>query len=50
MSPGFTALRSIAAKASSSRSNTFAVNVRVGQGFDVHPWSDESGRPLVPIE
>jgi 2-C-methyl-D-erythritol 2,4-cyclodiphosphate synthase len=20
---------------------------RVGQGFDVHPWSDESGRPLV---
>jgi 2-C-methyl-D-erythritol 2,4-cyclodiphosphate synthase len=23
------------------------VNVRVGQGFDVHPWSDEAGRPLV---
>ena len=21
--------------------------VRVGQGFDVHPWSDESDRPLV---
>jgi 2-C-methyl-D-erythritol 2,4-cyclodiphosphate synthase len=21
--------------------------VRVGQGFDVHPWSDEPGRPLV---
>jgi 2-C-methyl-D-erythritol 2,4-cyclodiphosphate synthase len=20
---------------------------RVGQGFDVHPWSDEEGRPLV---
>ena len=20
---------------------------RVGQGFDVHPWSDEAGRPLV---
>jgi 2-C-methyl-D-erythritol 2,4-cyclodiphosphate synthase len=23
------------------------VNVRVGQGFDVHPWSDDPGRPLV---
>jgi 2-C-methyl-D-erythritol 2,4-cyclodiphosphate synthase len=23
------------------------VNARVGQGFDVHPWSDEAGRPLV---
>ncbi|HZI37881.1 MAG TPA: 2-C-methyl-D-erythritol 2,4-cyclodiphosphate synthase [Acidimicrobiia bacterium] len=23
------------------------MNVRVGQGFDVHPWSDEAGRPLV---
>jgi 2-C-methyl-D-erythritol 2,4-cyclodiphosphate synthase len=23
------------------------VNARVGQGFDVHPWSDEPGRPLV---
>jgi 2-C-methyl-D-erythritol 2,4-cyclodiphosphate synthase len=23
------------------------VNARVGQGFDVHPWSDEEGRPLV---
>jgi 2-C-methyl-D-erythritol 2,4-cyclodiphosphate synthase len=23
------------------------VNVRVGQGFDVHPWSDDAGRPLV---
>jgi 2-C-methyl-D-erythritol 2,4-cyclodiphosphate synthase len=23
------------------------VNVRVGQGFDVHPWSDEPGRALV---
>ena len=21
--------------------------VRVGQGFDVHPWSDDAGRPLV---
>jgi len=21
--------------------------VRVGQGFDVHPWSDDPGRPLV---
>jgi 2-C-methyl-D-erythritol 2,4-cyclodiphosphate synthase len=23
------------------------MNVRVGQGFDVHPWSDDAGRPLV---
>jgi 2-C-methyl-D-erythritol 2,4-cyclodiphosphate synthase len=23
------------------------VNVRVGQGFDVHPWSDDPGRTLV---
>jgi 2-C-methyl-D-erythritol 2,4-cyclodiphosphate synthase len=23
------------------------VKARVGQGFDVHPWSDEPGRPLV---
>jgi 2-C-methyl-D-erythritol 2,4-cyclodiphosphate synthase len=23
------------------------VNVRVGQGFDVHPWSDDPGWPLV---
>jgi 2-C-methyl-D-erythritol 2,4-cyclodiphosphate synthase len=23
------------------------LNVRVGQGFDVHPWSDDPGRPLV---
>jgi len=23
------------------------MSVRVGQGFDVHPWSDEAGRPLV---
>jgi 2-C-methyl-D-erythritol 2,4-cyclodiphosphate synthase len=23
------------------------VNVRVGQGFDVHPWSDDPGRALV---
>ena len=23
------------------------MNARVGQGFDVHPWSDEPGRPLV---
>ena len=23
------------------------VNVRVGQGFDIHPWSDDPGRPLV---
>jgi 2-C-methyl-D-erythritol 2,4-cyclodiphosphate synthase len=23
------------------------VNVRVGQGFDVHPWSDDPGRDLV---
>jgi 2-C-methyl-D-erythritol 2,4-cyclodiphosphate synthase len=23
------------------------VNARVGQGFDVHPWSDDAGRPLV---
>lgn len=23
------------------------MNVRVGQGFDVHPWSDEPGRRLV---
>jgi len=23
------------------------VNVRVGQGFDIHPWSDEPGRRLV---
>jgi 2-C-methyl-D-erythritol 2,4-cyclodiphosphate synthase len=23
------------------------VNIRVGQGFDVHPWSDDAGRPLV---
>jgi 2-C-methyl-D-erythritol 2,4-cyclodiphosphate synthase len=23
------------------------VDVRVGQGFDVHPWSDEPDRPLV---
>jgi 2-C-methyl-D-erythritol 2,4-cyclodiphosphate synthase len=23
------------------------LNARVGQGFDVHPWSDEPGRPLV---
>jgi len=23
------------------------VNARVGQGFDVHPWSDEPGRALV---
>ena len=23
------------------------MNVRVGQGFDIHPWSDEPGRPLV---
>ena len=23
------------------------MNVRVGQGFDVHPWSDEPGRTLV---
>lgn len=23
------------------------MNARVGQGFDVHPWSDEEGRPLV---
>ena len=23
------------------------MNVRVGQGFDVHPWSDDPGRPLV---
>jgi 2-C-methyl-D-erythritol 2,4-cyclodiphosphate synthase len=23
------------------------VNVRVGQGFDVHPWSDDPARPLV---
>lgn len=24
-----------------------AVTVRVGQGFDVHPWSDDPGRELV---
>ena len=23
------------------------MSVRVGQGFDIHPWSDEPGRPLV---
>jgi len=23
------------------------VNVRVGQGFDIHPWSDDPGRALV---
>jgi 2-C-methyl-D-erythritol 2,4-cyclodiphosphate synthase len=23
------------------------VNVRVGQGFDIHPWSDDPDRPLV---
>ena len=23
------------------------MNVRVGQGFDIHPWSDEPDRPLV---
>jgi 2-C-methyl-D-erythritol 2,4-cyclodiphosphate synthase len=23
------------------------VNVRVGHGFDLHPWSDDPGRPLV---
>jgi 2-C-methyl-D-erythritol 2,4-cyclodiphosphate synthase len=23
------------------------VNVRVGQGFDIHPWSDDAGRVLV---
>lgn len=23
------------------------MTVRVGQGFDVHPWSDDPGRPLV---
>ena len=23
------------------------MNVRVGQGFDVHPWSEDPGRPLV---
>ena len=23
------------------------MNVRVGQGFDIHPWSDEPGRQLV---
>jgi len=23
------------------------LNARVGHGFDVHPWSDETGRPLV---
>ena len=23
------------------------VNVRVGQGFDIHPWSDDPHRPLV---
>jgi 2-C-methyl-D-erythritol 2,4-cyclodiphosphate synthase len=23
------------------------VDIRVGQGFDVHPWSDEAGRRLV---
>jgi 2-C-methyl-D-erythritol 2,4-cyclodiphosphate synthase len=23
------------------------VNVRVGQGFDIHPWSDDPGRVLV---
>jgi 2-C-methyl-D-erythritol 2,4-cyclodiphosphate synthase len=23
------------------------VDFRVGQGFDIHPWSDEAGRPLV---
>jgi 2-C-methyl-D-erythritol 2,4-cyclodiphosphate synthase len=23
------------------------VNVRVGQGFDIHPWSDDPGRRLV---
>jgi 2-C-methyl-D-erythritol 2,4-cyclodiphosphate synthase len=23
------------------------LNVRVGQGFDIHPWSDDPGRPLV---
>jgi 2-C-methyl-D-erythritol 2,4-cyclodiphosphate synthase len=23
------------------------LNARVGQGFDLHPWSDEPGRPLV---
>ena len=23
------------------------MNVRVGQGFDVHPWSDDPGRALV---
>jgi 2-C-methyl-D-erythritol 2,4-cyclodiphosphate synthase len=23
------------------------MDVRVGQGFDVHPWSDDPGRPLV---
>jgi 2-C-methyl-D-erythritol 2,4-cyclodiphosphate synthase len=23
------------------------VNVRVGQGFDIHPWSDDPGRGLV---
>jgi 2-C-methyl-D-erythritol 2,4-cyclodiphosphate synthase len=23
------------------------VNVRVGQGFDIHPWSDDPARPLV---
>ena len=22
-------------------------SIRVGQGFDVHPWSDDAGRPLV---
>jgi 2-C-methyl-D-erythritol 2,4-cyclodiphosphate synthase len=23
------------------------MNVRVGQGFDIHPWSDDPARPLV---
>ena len=23
------------------------MNVRVGQGFDIHPWSDDADRPLV---
>jgi 2-C-methyl-D-erythritol 2,4-cyclodiphosphate synthase len=23
------------------------MNARVGQGFDIHPWSDDPGRPLV---
>jgi 2-C-methyl-D-erythritol 2,4-cyclodiphosphate synthase len=26
---------------------TVDVPLRVGQGFDVHPWSDDAGRPLV---